>query len=88
MQGKILGKCAGDRNRMNDVGTWSVNGRFVNPLSEKFLPGDPVPAARRAEFVAHARQLIARLDTSREPGAPESVAVETPAAGSPAPARQ
>jgi murein DD-endopeptidase MepM/ murein hydrolase activator NlpD len=40
----------------------SINGRFVNPLSEKFLPGDPVPAAQRAEFVVHARQLIAQLD--------------------------
>jgi murein DD-endopeptidase MepM/ murein hydrolase activator NlpD len=45
----------------------SINGRFVNPLSEKFLPGDPVPAARRAEFVAHARQLIAQLDATAEP---------------------
>jgi murein DD-endopeptidase MepM/ murein hydrolase activator NlpD len=47
----------------------SVNGRFVNPLSEKFLPGDPVPAARRAEFVAHAQQLIAQLDATAEPPA-------------------
>ena len=66
----------------------SVNGRFVNPLSEKFLPGDPVPATRRAEFAAHARQLIAQLDASREPGTPESVAVGTLTAGSPATARQ
>ncbi len=66
----------------------SVNGRFVNPLSEKFLPGDPVPTARRAEFVAHAWQLIAQLDASRDPGTPDSVAVETPMAGSPATARQ
>lgn len=48
----------------------SVNGRFVNPLSEKFLPGDPVPAARRAEFAAHARQLIARLDGTSESARP------------------
>ncbi len=47
----------------------SVNGRFVNPLSEKFLPGDPVPAARRAEFAAHARQLIAQLDATAQPAA-------------------
>jgi murein DD-endopeptidase MepM/ murein hydrolase activator NlpD len=47
----------------------SVDGRFVNPLSEKFLPGDPVPAARRAEFAAHARQLIAQLDATAEPDA-------------------
>lgn len=47
----------------------SVNGRFVNPLSEKFLPGDPVPAARRAEFAVRARQLIAQLDAGAEAAA-------------------
>jgi len=66
----------------------SVNGRFVNPLSERFLPGDPVPKARRAEFVAHARQTIAQLDASLGPGTPASVAVEAPAAGSAATVRQ
>jgi murein DD-endopeptidase MepM/ murein hydrolase activator NlpD len=48
----------------------SVNGRFVNPLSEKFLPGDPVPAARRAEFIAHAERLLAQLDVAGAPAAP------------------
>jgi murein DD-endopeptidase MepM/ murein hydrolase activator NlpD len=48
----------------------SVNGRFVNPLSEKFLPGDPVPAAHRAEFTARARQLMAQLDGPAAPPAP------------------
>jgi murein DD-endopeptidase MepM/ murein hydrolase activator NlpD len=66
----------------------SVSGRFVNPLSEKFLPGDPVPAARRAAFVVHARQLIAQLDASSEPGTPASAVVETPTAGSQATVRQ
>lgn len=42
----------------------SVDGRFVNPLSEKFLPGEPVPAARRAAFTAHATSLLAQLDTA------------------------
>lgn len=37
------------------------NGTFVNPLSEKFLPGDPVPAGERARFLAHAGELTARL---------------------------
>jgi len=37
------------------------NGTFVNPLSEKFLPGDPVPAAQREQFFAHAGELVARL---------------------------
>jgi murein DD-endopeptidase MepM/ murein hydrolase activator NlpD len=58
----------------------SVNGRFVNPLSEKFLPGDPVPAARRAEFAAHARRLIARLDGTSEPARPAASASVVPTA--------
>ncbi|HEX6026004.1 MAG TPA: M23 family metallopeptidase [Solirubrobacter sp.] len=40
------------------------NGRFVNPLSEKFIPGDPIPAAQRAAFKARARELVGRLETS------------------------
>jgi murein DD-endopeptidase MepM/ murein hydrolase activator NlpD len=39
------------------------NGRFVNPLSEKFIPGDPIPAAERAAFTSRARDLIHRLET-------------------------
>jgi len=45
----------------------SIDGRFVNPLSERFLPGDPVPGARRAEFAVHAQRLIAQLDATAEP---------------------
>jgi murein DD-endopeptidase MepM/ murein hydrolase activator NlpD len=37
------------------------NGQFVNPLSEQFLPGDPVPEAHRARFLAHAQALVERL---------------------------
>jgi murein DD-endopeptidase MepM/ murein hydrolase activator NlpD len=37
-------------------------GRRVNPLSEKFIPGDPIAAAERGEFVRHARQLLTRLE--------------------------
>ena len=40
------------------------NGRFVNPLSEKFIPGEPIPAARRAAFKARAQELIERLETT------------------------
>lgn len=40
----------------------SYRGRFVNPLSEKFIPGDPVPAAQRAQFEAHARALVDQLE--------------------------
>jgi murein DD-endopeptidase MepM/ murein hydrolase activator NlpD len=38
------------------------NGTFVNPLSEKFLPGEPIPAASRAEFQRHARELLTQLE--------------------------
>jgi murein DD-endopeptidase MepM/ murein hydrolase activator NlpD len=38
------------------------NGRFVNPLGEKFLPGEPIAAAERAEFLQHARALVDRLE--------------------------
>jgi len=40
----------------------SKQGRFVNPLSEKFIPGDPIPAAERGEFRRHARDLTERLE--------------------------
>jgi murein DD-endopeptidase MepM/ murein hydrolase activator NlpD len=39
------------------------NGRFVNPLSEKFIPGDPIAPAQRAEFQRRVRELTARLET-------------------------
>jgi murein DD-endopeptidase MepM/ murein hydrolase activator NlpD len=38
------------------------NGRFVNPLSERFLPGDPIPAEERAEFLLRARELVDQLE--------------------------
>ena len=37
-------------------------GRFVNPLSEKFIPGEPVPAGARAEFLRLARERVRRLE--------------------------
>jgi murein DD-endopeptidase MepM/ murein hydrolase activator NlpD len=40
------------------------HGRWVNPLSEKFLPGEPIPAAERAEFLAHARSVIRQLESN------------------------
>ena len=39
------------------------NGVFVNPLGEKFVPGEPVGAADRARFNQHARELVKRLET-------------------------
>lgn len=40
----------------------SKGGRFVNPLSEKFLPGDPLNGSLRAEFERRARRLVRRLE--------------------------
>src|SRR5436309_2328102 len=40
------------------------NGTYVNPLSEKFIPGEPIPAAGRADFTRHSRELVARLETA------------------------
>lgn len=39
------------------------HGRFVNPLGEKFLPGDPIPAARREAFERRVESLLDRLET-------------------------
>lgn len=36
--------------------------RFVNPLAEKFIPGPPVPSARRLAFGRHLDGLLQRLD--------------------------
>src|SRR3990172_6251040 len=33
----------------------SKNGGFVNPLGERFIPGEPIAAAERARFLEHAR---------------------------------
>lgn len=39
------------------------NGIFVNPLQEKYLPGEPISGAERAEFQRRVRELVARLET-------------------------
>ena len=38
------------------------NGRFVNPLGEKFIPGQPLAGAERARFVTDARELVRQLE--------------------------
>jgi murein DD-endopeptidase MepM/ murein hydrolase activator NlpD len=38
------------------------NGIFVNPLSEKFIPGEPIAAVEKGEFNRHARALMAQLE--------------------------
>lgn len=40
------------------------NGTYVNPLSEKFIPGEPIPPAARADFIRQSRELVARLEKS------------------------
>jgi murein DD-endopeptidase MepM/ murein hydrolase activator NlpD len=37
-------------------------GQWVNPLKEKFIPGDPIPAEDRGAFLEHARALVRRLE--------------------------
>jgi murein DD-endopeptidase MepM/ murein hydrolase activator NlpD len=38
------------------------NGNWVNPFSEKFIPGEPIGATERPEFLTHARTLVTRLE--------------------------
>src|SRR5439155_1142008 len=40
------------------------NGHFVNPLGEKFIPGEPIAAAERGAFTAQARELVRRLEAA------------------------
>ncbi len=40
------------------------NGRFVNPLGEKFIPGEPIPAPARADFTRESRELLVRLEAA------------------------
>ena len=47
----------------------SRNGSFVNPLHEKFLPGEPIPVAQRTVFAVHAQAL---LDRMRQPASAEA----------------
>src|SRR5437899_6002860 len=41
----------------------SRQGRFVNPLNEKFIPGDPIAAAEKSAFLRESRALVERLET-------------------------
>jgi hypothetical protein len=36
----------------------------VNPLSEKFIPGEPIAPSARPDFQRHARELLARLEAT------------------------
>ena len=40
----------------------SKNGRWVNPLNEKYIPGSPLSPNDRATFQSHVRDLLERLD--------------------------
>jgi hypothetical protein len=38
------------------------DGQWVNPLDERFVPGDPVPADLRAAFAEQVEALLERLE--------------------------
>jgi murein DD-endopeptidase MepM/ murein hydrolase activator NlpD len=40
------------------------NGQFVNPLNEKFIPGQPLDGAEHGRFLKEARVLVRRLEES------------------------
>jgi murein DD-endopeptidase MepM/ murein hydrolase activator NlpD len=40
----------------------SHHGKFVNPLSERFVPGKPIPKGQRAQYLEYARVLVERLE--------------------------
>jgi murein DD-endopeptidase MepM/ murein hydrolase activator NlpD len=42
------------------------NGRFVNPLSEKFVPGQPLDGAEHRRYLTEARALVRRLEESSQ----------------------
>jgi len=56
----------------------SRNGAFVNPLNEKFLPGDPIPAAQRSAFAVHAKTLLDRMEQPAPAGAADSAPAVQP----------
>ncbi len=39
------------------------NGRFVNPLNQKFIPGDPIPKSKRVQFRRFRDRLISELNS-------------------------
>lgn len=64
----------------------SRNSAFVNPLSEKFLPGAPIPEPQRTAFLAQAGALIDRLERDATvgeglPGAAAALHLPAAAAG-------
>jgi murein DD-endopeptidase MepM/ murein hydrolase activator NlpD len=38
------------------------NGRFVNPLNETFVPGQPLDGAEHRRYLKEARELVRRLE--------------------------
>jgi len=40
------------------------NGTYVNPLGERFIPGEPIPPAVRPDFIRQSRELVARLEAA------------------------
>ncbi len=48
------------------------NGRFVNPLTQKFIPGDPIPKSQRARFRRLRDQLVKQLQSTPTPATARS----------------
>jgi murein DD-endopeptidase MepM/ murein hydrolase activator NlpD len=48
------------------------NGRFVNPLTQKFIPGDPIPKSQRARFRRLHDQLVKQLQSIPTPATARS----------------
>ncbi len=47
------------------------NGRYVNPLTQKFIPGAPIPKSQRGKFEQYRDHLLKQLETGPEkPPAP------------------
>jgi murein DD-endopeptidase MepM/ murein hydrolase activator NlpD len=60
----------------------SQHGRFLDPLREDFLPGEPVPPALRAQFDEHAQRLLAAMAASPAATPAYSAGADRPRGGS------
>jgi hypothetical protein len=61
----------------------SHDNRFVNPMNEKFLPGDPIPADQRTAFAVHARALLDQLQRPAQAATPPAASAADPSSAEP-----